>query len=368
MSLVAALPVSEGGVNPFLDELYAAALEPGRFTGALAAFAEAFAAEDARLLVRDRVGGARFVEFGATRASGSSGGKQRSDLIAALQSRDISEPNTTSVVTGVIGGSNWAAEQWAGAGFHYLALTVLVDNRWTVALVATRSHAAFSDYDQSMARRLVDDVRRALAFHLQAARSKGLAVGDKLFEARAIALVVTRHKLVEHANEAATRLFEKAGLLQVSGKTLRFEDVRVAAAFDELSKAERGRVGPKGRAFIVADGKGDGWLVQLSCHHTVPISPLLTDAANGSQVVVALTPLSEASGSRGALIDGFVDLTPTERAVLSAFVDGKDIASIAAEMRRSIETVRWHVRNLFAKLGVNSQADLTRLGSLLLPI
>jgi len=119
---------------------------------------------------------------------------------------------------------------------------------------------------------------------------------------------------------------------------------------------------------IVTDGKGESWLVQLSRHQTAAASPLLADTANSSQVVIALTPLAEASGSRGALIDGFVDLTPTERAVLSAFVDGKDIASIASEMQRSIETVRWHVRNLFAKLGVNSQADLTRLGSLLLPI
>ena len=54
--------------------------------------------------------------------------------------------------------------------------------------------------------------------------------------------------------------------------------------------------------------------------------------------------------------------------MLAAFVDGKDIAGIASEMQRSIETVRWHVRNLFAKQGVNSQAELTRLGSLLLPI
>jgi DNA-binding CsgD family transcriptional regulator len=68
------------------------------------------------------------------------------------------------------------------------------------------------------------------------------------------------------------------------------------------------------------------------------------------------------------MLAGFTELTPTERTIFAAFVDGDDIASIAARMDRSVETVRWHVRNLFAKLGVNSQADLVRLGALLLPI
>jgi len=366
MSLVAALPVTDRGINPFLDELYAAALEPGRFTGALAAFANAFDADDARLLVRDRVGRGHFVDFGETGAFLD--GKQSAELIASLQSRDVGDTGSAAVITGTVGGAGWPEERWAIGGIHYLAVTVPADERWLASLVAIRRHSAFGDQDQNLARRLMDDVRRALAFHVKAARSKGLAVGDRLFEARAIALIVTRHKVVEHTNEAASRLLERPGLLHLAGKTLRFDDVRVAAAFDELSKVGTRRAGSKSLAFIVSDGQGETWLVQLSRHNVASVSPLLVDTANTSQVVIALTPLSEASGSRGALIDGFVDLTPTERAVLSAFVDGKDIACIASQMQRSIETVRWHVRNLFAKLGVNSQADLTRLGSLLLPI
>jgi DNA-binding CsgD family transcriptional regulator len=366
MSLVAALPVTDRGFGSFLDEFYGAALEPGRFAGALSAFSAAFDAEEARILVRDRAGRGHFVDFGDSMES-SLDLKQANDLAAALQNRDVTEASAT-VGAGTIGGAGWPEEKWAIGSLHYLALTVPVDERWMVAIVAIRRHAAFNDQDLNVARRLVDDVRRALAFHVKAARSKGFAVGDRLFEARAIALIVTRHKMVEHTNEAAARLLERQGLLHLAGRSLRFDDVRVAAAFDELSKGAGRRASAKSLAFIVTDGRGESWLVQLSRHQTASASPLLADTANASQVVIALTPLAEASGSRGALIDGFVDLTPTERAVLSAFVDGKDIASIASEMRRSIETVRWHVRNLFAKLGVNSQADLTRLGSLLLPI
>ena len=81
-----------------------------------------------------------------------------------------------------------------------------------------------------------------------------------------------------------------------------------------------------------------------------------------------MTPFNAASQTRATMLNGFTDLTPTERTIFAGFVDGQDIAAIAARQSRSVETVRWHVRNLFTKLGVNSQADLARLGALLLPI
>lgn len=369
MSLVAALPVNDHGFGPFLDEFYAAALEPRRFPQALSAFANTFYADYARILVSDRqaaAAGAQIVELGEDADAPPLEASLLSELSTLLAKRESSEAN--AVRAGVLGAAGWPNEKWAIGGVHYLALTVAVDERWVVSLVALRRNNAFAEHDQAAARRLTDDVRRALSFHFKAARSKSLALSDQLFGARSIALFVTRQKVVEHTNEAAAELVERQGLLRLVGRSLRFEDVRVAAAFDELSKPNLRRTAAKGLAFVVSEGQGTSWLVQLSRQQTNVASPLLSDAASSTLVVVALTPLNGTASSRGALIDGFVDLTATERAVLAAFVDGKDIAAIAGEMQRSIETVRWHVRNLFAKLGVNSQAELTRLGSLLLPI
>ena len=367
MTLVAALPVSDRGFGPFLDELYAAALEPNRFSQALATFAEVLNADQARILVCDRYapagGRVQAVEFGE--AIDGADPKQLNDLVLQVASRDSNA--VQAVHCGSLSGAGWPNEKWAIGGVQYLALTVAVDERWAVALVALRRHAPFGEHDQIAARRLADDVRRALSFHFKAARIKGFTLGDRLFEARSIALIVTRQRIVEHTNEAAVQLLEQQGLVRLAGRALRFEDTRIAAAFDELSK-QTGRRAAKSMAFVVSEGHSGTWLVQLSQHQTAAASPLIAEAANGTLVVVALTSLNAASISRGALIDGFVDLTVTERSVLAAFVDGKDIASIAGEMQRSVETVRWHVRNLFAKLGVNSQAELTRLGSLLLPI
>jgi NarL family two-component system response regulator LiaR len=53
-------------------------------------------------------------------------------------------------------------------------------------------------------------------------------------------------------------------------------------------------------------------------------------------------------------------LSPREREVLCAMMDGKDARQIARELAISTDTVRTHVRNLFAKLGVHTRLEALR--------
>lgn len=185
-------------------------------------------------------------------------------------------------------------------------------------------------------------------------------VGWQMFDNNPTAMLITRARQVEHANPAAAGLLEAHRPIAVAAGRLRFEDARAQAAFELLSRVDHGSDTRRTFAFVV-EGEGDRtFIAQLSL-----AKPRGGDAPS---VVVALTPFSGASQSREAMLQGFTELTPTERAIFAAFVDGADIQAIAARMDRSVETVRWHVRNLFTKLGVNSQADLARLGALLLPI
>lgn len=54
-------------------------------------------------------------------------------------------------------------------------------------------------------------------------------------------------------------------------------------------------------------------------------------------------------------------LTPAERSVAAQLAQGLTVRDIAASTGRAENTVRWHVRNLHAKLGVHRQADVVRL-------
>lgn len=186
-------------------------------------------------------------------------------------------------------------------------------------------------------------------------------VGIQMFENNPTAMLITRNRVVERANVAATALLEDQRPVALAGGRLHFEDLRVQTAFELLSRADQTHDTRRTFAFVAEGMEGRTFIVQMW------LAPRPSPDA-GDAVVVALTPFSGASQSREAMLAGFTELTPTERSIFAAFVDGDDIASIAIRMDRSVETIRWHVRNLFAKLGVNSQAELVRLGALLLPI
>jgi DNA-binding CsgD family transcriptional regulator len=176
-----------------------------------------------------------------------------------------------------------------------------------------------------------------------------------MFDLSPVSILFTRQRVVERNNAAATALIADGRPISMSGGRLRFDDMRAHAAFEQMSRAEQQSTA-QAYAFVVEGAGGRTFIAQLS-----------QSRASGA-VIVALTPFNGASQTREAMLNGFTDLTPTERSIFAAFVDGHDIPAIAAKMQRSVETVRWHVRNLFTKLGVNSQADLARLGALLLPI
>jgi len=181
-----------------------------------------------------------------------------------------------------------------------------------------------------------------------------------MFDQNPIAILVTRQRAIERSNASAVALLGVGRPISLAAGKLRFDDTRVHAAFELMSRAEAHSNAAQAYAFVVEGAGGRTWIVQLS--------QARASAALATAVIIALTPFNTASQTREAMLNGFTDLTPTERTIFAAFVDGNDVPAIAAKMSRSVETVRWHVRNLFTKLGVNSQADLARLGALLLPI
>jgi DNA-binding NarL/FixJ family response regulator len=55
--------------------------------------------------------------------------------------------------------------------------------------------------------------------------------------------------------------------------------------------------------------------------------------------------------------DSDTNLTPREKEVLSGLVEGHSIKAIADSLHISIETVRFHFRNIYKKLHVHSQSE-----------
>lgn len=338
------------GPGAFIEDLYAAAVDLPRMGAALASFAAGFEGDLAWLIGQSGQDGLHVVERTAE-------DRTRLSLEAELQT--VLAPafgeRAAEVHAGIL------SRSLGGDPHFYLAVVPGGQGPAKLGIVVLR-HVQFTDADRQLARSLVPDMRRALQLRSRALKTDSFAVGRQMFENNPIAILVTRNRAIESKNAAAAAALAMRRPIGVTAGKLRFEDSRAQAAFELLSRAEHGQ-GRQTYAFVVEGAEGRTWIAQLSLTPPAGAMP-----ATAPTVVVALTPFSGASQTREAMLRGFTELTATERAIFAAFVDGDDVAAIAVKMRRSVETVRWHVRNLFTKLGVNSQADLARLGALLLPL
>ena len=95
--------------------------------------------------------------------------------------------------------------------------------------------------------------------------------------------------------------------------------------------------------------------------HVVPVRGLARDVFSRASVVVFVTPVVVSDVPTAEVIQGLFDLTPTEARVARALGRGETVAEIADGNGVAQPTVRNQIREIFAKTGVNRQADLVGL-------
>jgi DNA-binding CsgD family transcriptional regulator len=95
--------------------------------------------------------------------------------------------------------------------------------------------------------------------------------------------------------------------------------------------------------------------------HLVPVRGAARDVFSRASVVLFVTPVVVADVPTAEVIQGLFDLTPTEARVARALGRGETVAEIAAGNGVAQPTIRNQIREIFAKTGVNRQADLVGL-------
>ncbi|HZY68033.1 MAG TPA: helix-turn-helix transcriptional regulator, partial [Devosia sp.] len=95
--------------------------------------------------------------------------------------------------------------------------------------------------------------------------------------------------------------------------------------------------------------------------HLVPVRGLAHDVFSRASVVLLVTPVVVSEVPTAEVIQGLFDLTPAEARVARSLGRGSTVAEIASRNGIAQPTVRNQIREIFAKTGVNRQADLVGL-------
>jgi DNA-binding CsgD family transcriptional regulator len=138
-----------------------------------------------------------------------------------------------------------------------------------------------------------------------------------------------------------------------------FADPRADAQFEQIfERLRRGQlIADQAQSLPIAAQEDRPPMVA----HVVPIRRRAEDVFSAASCMLAVTPLSSWASPPAALIQGLFDLTPSEARVAQAIAAGDQPADIARRQGVCVDTVRSHMKGVFAKTGTSRQAELALL-------
>lgn len=168
-----------------------------------------------------------------------------------------------------------------------------------------------------------------------------------------------------HANSSAEAMLRDGGPIQARGRVLTAKAPSAATELRDaiaLAAQDEGRIGKTGLAICLTES------VRPILAHVLPLTG--SDLRTGLQpsavaAVFVGVPPDEQDGA--AAMAATFDLTRAETRVLASLLAGRTLAETADLLSVATATAKTHLNNIFLKTGVSRQADLTRLGTGLVP-
>ncbi len=220
----------------------------------------------------------------------------------------------------------------------------------------------YSSADARKFRTLLPDFSRAARIHLNQLHltQQEVLAAAALEQLQIGVIVIDRARHILHANAFARNLLGHGGIVAVNRERLTLKDADADCALRRtIDDASRESTGP-----LVAAAFGLRTLWAGDCQ--LSISPFVDDGllimrhAVPEAFLVAFRRFERRPDNLAApLISGF-RLTPTEAAIVVQITEGGTLQQIAAQNSVSINTLKTHLKSIFFKMGVRSQADLVR--------
>ncbi len=216
----------------------------------------------------------------------------------------------------------------------------------------------FSDGTALRIQQDLGDVRRAarLAVSSRAAFAEGLIDSVERFDCGA--MLLDRLGRVTRMNKKAEELLGED--LQVISSKLRSQQREANKALQELITASTHPaydIKSTAPASILLHRINNIPLIVS----TYPVVRHANDVFQGTRAILLIRDLSAHRPVALDILQKVFGLTSAEARVAAALLKGADTQQIAAENRVSPETVRYHLKSIFAKTGTSHQAQLTSL-------
>mgnify|MGYP001257696332 CR=1 FL=1 len=208
--------------------------------------------------------------------------------------------------------------------------------------------SVFSKAEISAAQRLTPHLLRASRLIERRGLTGRYFSNGKLADFGAPALILSRRGEVIETN---TSFKETIGAR--AGGRFRLGDKSVAAALEAFFAAPDDE-----QAFTgITIGTDSDWRLRL--HHLDSLQDLLSDDGRADICLVLFERDQDAARAATSLKQRF-DLTDTESEIASLLLAGRSPQQIADLRRCSISTVRWHLRQVYSKMGVTRRSDLVK--------
>ena len=199
-------------------------------------------------------------------------------------------------------------------------------------------------------------VRQALA----GARALGASLVELLDNVRAGVIQLDRRARLIVANDRARALLRRRDGLWDTDGHLRASLPRDDAALQRLLA----------RALPLPAGSGEGGSMLVSRSETrsplvLHVSPVHGAGMESRKSRIAMLVLAVDPADRAGIDPGRVGkalgLTRAESRIAVLLAQGRTIDDIAVETGRSRTTIKWHIRQIYAKLGLSRQIELAQL-------
>lgn len=246
-----------------------------------------------------------------------------------------------------VGGANQICVRLPGSGSDH--------DFWTLTRRGARDYG--SD-ELDLVRRLAVHVGRLVRMRraLSAVDALGLTLSETLDQAVGGAFLLdATGRIVECNDRGRALLAAREGLTDTDGVL----GVRSSAADHALQVAIR-RASPviaPGEASAVRIPAGDG-TGGLSLH--VSPVPRPAEALSGKVAVLVVARAPWGIHLDPADVSERLGISASEAEVAVLLAGGRTVGEIATLRHRTVESVRWHLKQMYGKLGVRRQAELVR--------